>query len=347
MEVELRVTDRCQLRCEHCYVDAKQGRGIMWDIQDFSVVSDFISAYMDCLGARERTDKISVRISGGEPLLLGFKKLEKLSEEILKKIEPVTLGIVSNFLSYTSDIGKVAKDFNWVVFTSYDPGIRFHRKELESLWIRNVHRALSEGLEVIVSVVLTRKCLESNVVSYLKGIGFRKIYFAPFASSGRGEVSGSYLKASREEIVDFIINLLENEKEMKLIPFTDLRDRYISFLRSGKGKAECWSDCWNDIGINPDFTVTSIGMCWGDPYYGRIERGNIRNSVHSIINSRNRLAFMKAKLFGLNECISCEYYGFCRGGCMSMDKHPSRGECRGLKRLLDYCIKIRACDRCS
>lgn len=342
MEVEFRVTNLCQLQCEHCYINAgKQSSKdrIIWDKDIIDVVVDFTSELVNFVFDRDNTGKVMLKFSGGEPMLLGAKMLSYFSDRIYSKVKFTVLGIVSNFLSYNKDIGKVAKDYNWVVFASYDPDIRFRgNRYLESVFERKVKEALDDGLDVILSVVITRNLLNFDILSYALNLGVPTLYLTPFASTGRGFFAGERLKPSREEVVELIKSLykVRGDRKIKLLPFDDVKEAYHSQRITGYGSIECWSECFNDFGINPDLTVTSLGMCYEKGcFYGKIGR-NIRESVFSVINSPNRLGFMEYKLFGEKRCIDCKFYSFCRGGCLSYEKHGFNNECRGLYSLLEF-----------
>jgi len=346
VEFELRVTNMCQLKCEHCYLSAGEGvKGIIWSLSEFEAVANFIAEVVEQTDAYRYTDEINVRFSGGEPTLLGAKNLAIFSEKIYRKLPSVTLGIVSNFLSFTDDFISVAREFNWSVFASYDFGIRFPAGAkgfyLESLWRKRVEKAVNGGIRVILSVTLTKKAIEQadELVSLIRDLGIAGVYFAPFAFSGRAVSVYGELCPSREEVVDFVLNFLENNRGVKMLPFSDIGKRYVDFLRTGKGGCECWSDCFNDFGINPDLTVTSIGLCYQENFYGKIDKNRISESARRIINSESRRKFMEAKLFSDRKCLECEHYLFCRGGCFSFERHPFTRECRGLKTLLDLALK--------
>lgn len=345
MEIEFRVTNLCQLQCEHCYIDAgkRSSRSrIIWDKDIIDKVVDFTAELVDFIFDNDRTGKVMLKFSGGEPMLLGAKMLSYFSDRISSKVKFTVLGIVSNFLSYNKDIGKVAKDYNWIVFASYDPDIRFRgNKYLESVFERKVKEALDDGLDVILSVVMTRNLFNFDVLDYALNLGISTLYLAPFVSTGRGLFAGRSLKPSREEVVELIKLLYKarRDRKIKLLPFDDVREAYYSLRMTGYGSIECWSECFNDFGINPDLTVTSLGMCYEKGcFYGKIGK-NVKESVFSIVNSSDRLGFMKYKLFGEKQCIGCKFYSFCRGGCLSYEKHESSSECRGLFSLLEFLIE--------
>ncbi|MEM4140989.1 MAG: radical SAM protein [Nitrososphaeria archaeon] len=341
MEVEFRVTNLCQLNCEHCYIDAgrHQGSKIIWDKEIIDRVVDFTEGLVELISSRDKTGKVMLKFSGGEPMLLGAKMLSYFSDRISSKLKFTVLGIVSNFLSYNKDIGKIAKEYNWIVFASYDPDIRFKEKRyLESVFERKVKEALDDGLDVILSVVMTRSLFKFDILNYALNLGVSTLYLAPYVSTGRGFFAGRYLRPSREEVVEFVKLLyrMRGTQNIKLLPFDDIEEAYRSLRMIGYGSIECWSECFNDFGINPDLTVTSLGMCYEKGcFYGKIGK-DVRESVFNIVNSPDRLNFMKYKLFGNEQCTGCKFYSFCRGGCLSYEKHEFSSECRGLFSLLEF-----------
>ena len=340
MEFELRPTNLCQLRCDHCYISSSPRKGgIIWD----RVIIDRVLKFMTLLVERMYIlgpYKLSVRITGGEPLLLGSEKLEYLLTGLREKFGSISLGITSNFLLYDRQVKDLVKRYNLIVYASYDPEIRFKKKEQQILWEKKIKKALDDGINLVIGITMTREVTRKreSLLEYLELLGVDKVYFAPYSSTGRGKEKANVLCPTREEIVDFVKWFLENASSIEVYPFKDMRIQYETFKKTGRGNIECWSDCWNDFGINPDLSVTSVGMCWENCYYGKIG-SDIEKSVDEIFSSPARIDFQKAKLFGKSECFSCEYYDFCRGGCLSMEKHHFKKECRGLKSLMDYLIK--------
>jgi len=341
MEVELRVTNLCQLRCRHCYINAGVREGnvqkIIWDEAIIDLVTEFLKVLVEKITSNNLSSKVLMKFSGGEPMLLGAKRLAYFSEKLSKNVTYSCSGIVSNFLNYNSEIGKIAKEYNWVVFASYDPVVRFGRNsEIEVLFQRKVKQALEDGLDVILSVVMTKELFKTDILQYARSLGVSKIYLAPYVQTGRGKEAANYLCPSREEVVEYIKHFYSFERDIKIIPFDDFAEMYNEFIETGKGSIECWSDCYNDFGINPDLSITSIGMCFDGGYeYGRVYRP-VEEAVEEVISSHNRIEFMKYKLFSDKKCLRCEFFGFCRGGCLSYEKHSYVSECRGLKSLLEF-----------
>lgn len=344
MEVELRVTNLCNLRCKHCYIDAgikdSSTPRIIWDETVIDLVTEFLAVLVERITLNNVSSKILIKFSGGEPMLLGAKKLAYFSEKLSKNVTYSCIGIVSNFLGYNSEIGRIAKEYNWVVFASYDPVVRYGSNlKIEAFFQRKVKQALDDGLDVILSVVMTKELFKMDILQYAKNLGVSKVYFAPYVSTGRGKEAADYLRPTREEVVEYIKGFYSFERDIKIIPFDDFAKVYSDFIETGIGSIECWSDCYNDFGINPDLTVTSMGMCFDRGYvYGRVYRP-VEKAVEEVISSRNRLEFMKYKLFSNKKCLECEFFRFCRGGCLSYEKHSYVRECRGLKSLLEFLKK--------
>lgn len=343
MEVELRVTNACQLTCKHCYVDAGPNpkQKIFWDKSTFDSVYEFLRHLKNLIATND--GKVSLRISGGEPLLLDFEVLKYAVEKANAVLNFPSFGLITNFLAFNEDVYRLCKENGFIVFVSYDPVVRFENQNVERFWEDKVKKFVPKDPNLYVaSVVVTKLLQKFNVVERLSNLGFKTVYLAPLATSGRGRRVYEALSVSREEYVRLVSSILDEAKKrtVKVIPFDDFKFAYEKHLiqKQYYSGIECWGECYNDFGINPDLSVSMLGLCFSEKPYGFVEKGNEEESAKKIWLSELRKEFTKAKLTR-TECFGCEYYSFCRGGCFTVARMPYKKECQGLKSLLKNFLK--------
>jgi uncharacterized protein len=124
VEYVIKVASRCNLACDHCYVYDDPDRGwlakpVMMDPATARAAARRIAQHAE----RHGLVRVAVILHGGEPLLLGAARLERLLGELRAVIEPVVeldLRIQSNGVRLTREIADVLADQHVTVGISLD-----------------------------------------------------------------------------------------------------------------------------------------------------------------------------------------------------------------------------------
>lgn len=354
LEIEIKTSSYCNLFCKHCYVDAK----FLGDNEPFFLKSDeydktYLSFYFDRLFDfiefvidRERTSNVvHFMIMGGEPTLIGIDLFEFILKKIYdvgsKRKLKVSVGTSTNCLllndSWLDFFSRNKEYINLSV--AYDFFIRFHSQLLEEQWWRNIQFIKERGIFFNLNLTLTKYLIKSDVFSLIEKIDPYRVDINPFLPIGRGSFFIHELGLSTMELSSFYIYFFNEVRDKYL----NLRDKLLGdFLKvesilkneqniSGVGDSvfkNCWGRCWRRL------IVDLKGNIYLECTHPN-SIGNIFNSFELVFLSREFLDFYKSKCYR-EECFLCEFYDFCRGGCVALFPLVKDGECVGLKRLLNF-----------
>lgn len=341
MELELRLTNKCQLSCLHCYSSSSPDCNCVFplDLLDVSINKYIEMTKKMCVKEEE---PIIITLTGGEPTLLGVKYLSKAVSVIRKALKRKNIweniNMVSNLLSFNDEIEKFIRSEGISLCASYDPEIRFLQgsdMNFTDTWKKQYCKTKERGLNIPVAFTITKHLIGWNIQDFLNEMQIDAISLQPFQAVGRG-YKNLYLAPTLDITSDFIINIMKNRQNIKRIsPYDSVKKEYKKFKETGIGSVDCWNDCQNSFSINYDGTIRSSGECV--PAYGNI----FIDSVDDILMSPSRIKHAVAKTpYIQSACKGCAYEDFCRCGCQGLKKIPSGGECQGLKKVLDYCLSM-------
>lgn len=354
-EVEIKLLGECNFRCLHCYADATVFKG---DIKYATLYSpNYISNFMQKLREfllvlnaeylKQQPLYLIVSLMGGEPLLIGIDRFRMMIDAVLNTFTRDNSGYFVLEKITTSSNGMLF-DRYWISFfkenadfisisLAYDFGpVRFANQQVEYRW-KEVYRMLkAEGLDVSVNVVLTRYVPEPEAfVGFLKDNDINSIDLSPFLLVGRGRHFADSLKLRCSEISAYYVKLCEilrnDSDSIRFDTFTNLPFHLKRFRERLNVEVHLngWGPCWNKIIVDLEGNVFlectyPLALCnIFDPL-----------AVFRMYSSSIFTDILKRKLYR-EQCVSCEFYNFCRGGCVALTECEDI-ECRGFKKLLEY-----------
>ncbi|MEM3986839.1 MAG: 4Fe-4S cluster-binding domain-containing protein [Candidatus Methanomethylicia archaeon] len=346
IEIEIRVTDYCNLSCKHCYAEAKNlGNQFPFEA-DFRYSKEYLESFIKKIfdfiefydrKENEKSRVVQFMLMGGEPTLIGIKRfnmlLEMIHAEGSKRGYQVFVGTSTNGLllneNWISFYKEKAKLLSLAV--AYDPFIRFRNSEEENRWWKSVDLLKRNSIEFSVNIAITRYLLKFNLTEFISRLEIKSIDFAPFLPVGRGRYFAQELGVFSSELSDFYIKLLENFSDK-----IDLKSfkRISYFLKNREiqnqfGTLNGWGACWRRV------IVDLNGNLFFECSYPN-SLGNIFSvPLESIFLSSPFLFLLSKKLYR-EFCLGCEYYNFCRGGCIALLPFEDINECVGLKKFLKY-----------
>ncbi|MEM5815711.1 MAG: hypothetical protein QXL14_01550 [Candidatus Aenigmatarchaeota archaeon] len=346
IEIEIRVTDYCNLFCKHCYADAKSldsqflpeigsryNRGYLRSF--IEKIFDFVEFYNK--KENENSRVVQFMLMGGEPTLIGVRKFDMLLEVIYaegnRRKYSVLVGTSTNGLLLNEDwisfYKEKAKLLSLAV--AYDPFIRFRSSEEENRWWKSVDLLKRNDVEFSVNIAITRYLLRFDLTEFISRLEIKDIDFAPFLPVGRGKYFAQELGISSSELSSFYIKLLENFSDK-----IDLKsfNRVSYFLKNKEIQNQFtplngWGPCWRRVIVDLNgnlFFECSYPNSLGNIFF---------TSFESILLSSPFLSLLSKKLYR-KSCLRCEYHNFCRGGCVALLPFEDVNECVGLKKFLRY-----------
>ena len=294
LTVRIMLTERCNLKCKHCYVSAGEKNNEM----DFDLVKKIVDDVYDIAG-----DKGNFSLMGGETLL--YSRLVDTVKYI--KSKKMRCAVVTNgYMVINDDVVNRLVDAGLdVISISVDGPPEFHdfiRGE------KGVHEEVMKSIEIIkrynirfvISVPVFKDTV--NFLDYLQGLSERfgaRLRFSRFLEVGRGR--------SLEG------NMLDKEGYTKLFEFClknnhSLQDPFFYMFKTKESKGcEC--------GVNVIYIISdgTVWPCWRM----QIPLGNVRNQpLHEILKNPVIGDFQnRDKLKG--KCGICKYKYRC-GGCRAV-----------------------------
>ena len=175
------LTEACNLRCQHCYVDAAPGCGSNMPMNVFSSVLNFFKGlHID-----------DIRITGGEPTI--HPKFDQIVDRIHN--EGLKVGLVSNGIGWLGNPSRSAflDDVSrcWVSVYGVSPhkhsmlSGRPRKTFFETLKFVGLHSRI--GRSIGLSAILTPGCYEEvpDLVSLAHESGIKRLRFLPIQPDGR------------------------------------------------------------------------------------------------------------------------------------------------------------------
>lgn len=291
--LHLDVTNKCNLRCAHCFQDAGEARKNELDtIEWLKVIDDFSSVY-----------KTSVTFSGGEPLLHpGIFDLLKRAKESGLHVTLFSNGILI-------DKQVVDKIQNWIdkIQLSLDGataktndavrGAGTFEKVLKAFQLlEDTNISLDSGISIMPHNV---EELKTDIENLTDRIGKRiNLRISPVMKEGRANASHEFptKRSAQMEMREVLSNLYrkrlktlqKNEKNVKL----------------------------NNCGFGETVVVSSVGDVYPcNVYEPRTKCGNVRTDDFFKILEAIEKYRDDVSVENIEECSGCDLKIICFGGC--------------------------------
>jgi len=310
--IQLHLTERCNLKCTHCYQSGKSS-----DELSLSEIRSVIGEVADMLGewsaAYDVAFSSSFNITGGEPFLRQdiFPVLEELAD---KRIDAYLL---SNGILITKDKAEVLSRLGVKgVQVSIEGPEEIHDairgKGSLKRSLSGIQCLLDAGIEVAMNTTLSEinATYFLDVIALASSMGVQKLGFSRLVPSGSGRklLNKMLTKEALEDLYGRIFSL--NTGNLKIVT----GDPVASQFRSPAGKDDAGSfpsgGCAAGVSgltILPDGTVTP---CRRLP----VSLGNIRtDSLREIWSTSEVLNALRDRSRYEGKCGSCSKWSACRG----------------------------------
>ncbi|MDD3726467.1 MAG: radical SAM protein [Candidatus Ratteibacteria bacterium] len=290
--IQWHITDRCNLRCLHCYQD------------DFSSKSELSLSFLkrvfsNIVGfAENRQQKLVIDITGGEPLL--YKEWEKILTIVYQHPAVKRTGIITNGFFLDEERIKFLKNFKHLIIKISAEGVDkeiyelFRGKGNYKTFIEICERlksSLPENEKILMFTLTKENVREvSYLFDFIKRYNFNAFIVERFIPWGRGKKIGKSLVSIMDWL--YILHLLcercgLDDDISSLLPY-----RGIMVRQDIKGSYELFgAPCIigsDGIAVMPDGTVfpcrrfpLKIGNLLEDPLKDIWENSDILNRLRS------------------------------------------------------------------
>lgn len=335
--VYVKLTNRCNLTCEHCYNSVCTDQGQM-----SSNTLNKILHYIADL--KEQGYDVDVALHGGEPMI--YRDMDALWEFVracneMKTPITMTTNLVYNLTNDILDLFECFDqcDGDKLLLTSWDYKIRFEqvgKRDNLKTWEKNVRKVLERGIKVQPIVSLTKILLEEktpeDIFSYMYELGVRNLNFERLTCNGRAKDNSEKLMPTNAQVDDWLCEAYKLWKEK----YTDV---YVPILDALEWAAEgTYIGCrerrcvQNVRTFNPD---GSMATCPNIPLdtVGNIEKMKTVYEIDGVIEGNKKFNDLRRREeIKHDECYTCEYYNICNGDCFQLGWDDTG--CPGLKKTI-------------
>lgn len=352
--VLLKVASRCNIDCSYCYVYHLGDNG--WQDMPALMSEQTVQAVGEALYRLRGEQELpfAVVLHGGEPLMLGRRRLEQVLRELRNVLpaERYPLSLQTNGTLITREILDVCADLSTSISVSLDGtkvindrfrigkrGEGTHDDAVRGIRLLREHRH-SQALFSGILTVIHPFSSPVETYRYLKSLGAPSI---DFLYRDGNHTAMPFGKASFEstEYADWLIEVLDEYLADPQPPRIRFLDDLIKLCLGGRGLKEgCGQECFGIAIIDTDGTVNKNDTLKST--FAGADRFSERWSVHThpladVFASEEFRAYAQIQRPTSPACQSCPDLAVCGGG---MPLHRWR-EGSGLDNPSVYCSDQR------
>ena len=326
VSVWIKPTERCQLRCKHCFVNEDLlRRSPRWDLATFERVMRRFQEYFARHPVPGR--QFQLHWHGGEPTLMGpefYRAALPLAWRMLRDVG-VTLSttLQTNLLLIDERwIALLKQHFKGTVGTSFDWGLRHVDGSWERFrdrWLAKYRQCREAGLQVGVITVVNRSCIDipDEVYDFFNDLGctFETYPMAPWGE-GNGKANIGEYGITAEQYGRWLLRIwtrFREDPEPRTQPV--FLQRIARALQHGEPVGNHMAgDCAaRNLIVSTDGTVSYCPALAGsrEHIYGSL----LETDLETLLKSRIRMLVFKRQTLLPEECRACRWRHVCRGGC--------------------------------
>lgn len=309
-------TEQCNTQCLHCYNANRSSEKL--NINSYRRFMDSVASYL--------TDQqIEVILHGGEPTLVGCDALERIMNESRAALPFADLkfSIQSNMLDCSDDLFCLVNAYmGGIIGTSYSPYMRFTDIGEYNRWLDNLRAAVANSVKPYLIITLSKQYIDTVrprvLLDFLISEKIWGFHFEPLTDDGFASERWLDIKPDCKAYdlwkTEFA-NLFISQQAYKQIEKSDIIGKARVFVDGGFTGC-CSRNCYMSV-----FTINSNGTIGGCPNKSNTEVfGTLNDDFNKILNSPvRRQAIVKEKA-RRDECLSCDLFKYCNGGCVQADE---------------------------
>jgi radical SAM protein with 4Fe4S-binding SPASM domain len=322
----MKPTERCQLRCTHCFVNRRELEGSgRWDLVTFARVMRRFQRYFLDHPVPDRTLRLIWH--GGEPLLMGpafyadaIPLARRLMAEAGVRLQP---SIQSNLLLVSEAwIAVIREHFGGGIGTSFDWGLRHVRGSWPAFrerWLKKYWQCREAGLGLSTITVVNRESvgIPDEVYDFFGEIGcaFETYPMAPWGESN-GKAHIDEYGITPPQYGAWLSRVWDRYRDD---PAPRTRPVFVHQLAAAlalgqeMGNHMAGGCAAGNLVVSTDGTVSYCPALAGSRahVYGNLFDG----SLEALLGSAIRAEVMRRQLLLPARCRTCRWAQVCRGGC--------------------------------
>lgn len=309
--ISLQVTDRCNLRCRHCYASAGELSS------NNELTTDEYFRLIDQLSLISDINLCTPIITGGEPLLRD--DILEIVDYILSKYEKTVI-VTNGLLINSSLIKEFEKRPNLMFQISLDGA---HKKTHEDIrgkntfehLLSNIRKMTDRNIKVSLSPLCSSKFIDEidEYFDLAKNLNVQNIQFQPVQYIGRALKNSDIHRSDSKKLIKKIFHYYFKENYHSLIS-SGLESKSIIHVRNLNKLNSCGTG-------HGTMYIASNGDVFSCPNMKHIDY-KIGNVLEKNIEEMYFCSPIYIKLRSLNinkdyptDCVNCEVKHFCGGGC--------------------------------
>lgn len=345
------VSSNCNLACKYCYYEGKRKskKLIMGENTLKSIIKNFL-AY--------NTEENNVHFvwHGGEPLLGGiefYKQVIEFQKKFNLNNKKIKNGIQTNATLINENWASFLKENNFSVGVSIDGPLDIHDDNRRTKNNKGSFKNTLNGIKILQKfqiypnaiAVITRKALNEaeNIFNFFINNSINNFHPKPcYELDKNGDLTP--FSITPDEFTDFLIELFElwMKKDDHDVIIRNLYNVMLGLLGGHPKLCEFDGRCQLFITIEHDGAISACDSFPIKKYY----IGNINNnSLEEILNSAGYKIFTEDICKNKLECINCEWWNICHGGCLRYSYSELKNKwnknifCESKKKLFSYVNK--------
>lgn len=309
--ISLQVTEKCNLRCKHCYASAGEAN------YSHELTVDEWKNIIDSVDEIANHKRVIPIITGGEPFVR--KDIMQIIDYTMSKMPNVV--VVTNALLLTQEtIEQLKARKGLLVQVSLDGACRETHEYIRGQGtfdktLENIKALIKAGIRIGLSPICTEKFFE-EIDAYFelaKELGVVTVQLQPVQYIGRAMKDPNIKRLNGDKLIQKIMELYFNESYYPLVR-EGLESRSVIHVRGlnklkncGTGQGTIYICANGDIYSCPN-------MMHSDYRIGNALKDNIKDLYF------NSPVYQKLRSLNVNrdygrECMECEVKHFCGGGC--------------------------------
>ena len=291
IKIQWKITNKCNLKCKHCYLGKLDGFEIPFEKAD-EIVDKIINSNV-----------MEVTISGGE--CLTYKGIEKIIKKFL--INGIKVDVFTNALLLKNVLDKIDSDIlnkSALLFYVSVDGLKSSHEQIRGKntfdkTIENIKYAIEKGYPVVTNTVINKinYCDIMDMIVLLKQMGVKDVQLSNLIVQGSADNSMKISLSEQMALKEKINDLYKEHPEFGYIYYSEVPDsdgvRKVYSLSNGK-KDFIGNDNWKCTAGVARVTIDSNGKVYCCPFIKDSYLGDLnKENLSDVWDNVNRFKFLK------------------------------------------------------